>query len=154
MEVTDVRRAMGGRARRRRRALRCVGGSLLVVTGLVAAMLAWPVARISPGVAAKIRPGMTLEEVERVVGGPPGRYDGVRSVSTNAPFIMGTDGRREWTGEQGTLVVMPDENGCVSDVAFYPAAAVERDAWGFCIERLTRSTKAQWGEWWLYGESG
>jgi hypothetical protein len=52
--------------------------------------------QINPDVCAKIQPGMTLDEVEKIIGGPPGSYV-VRGSKTAEPsqvkaWIWANDG--------------------------------------------------------------
>ncbi|MGC8641683.1 MAG: hypothetical protein ACP5XB_17590 [Isosphaeraceae bacterium] len=120
------------------------------LAGVATVLLLWPLAHISPATASLITPGMTAEQAERIVGAPPGWYDGVGGIGTNEPPIKGSYWRA-WTGSQGTLILYPDQNGRVGKVMFYPALWAERSIWQFLVERLTRSTDEQWQRWWIYG---
>jgi hypothetical protein len=72
----------------------------------------------SVGAAAKIRPGMTIAEVELIIGGPPGDY--VFSEDSSPPIYVGRSGSNHvlWMTYAGIIDVSdgkwgeaPDENG-------------------------------------------
>lgn len=143
--------AIGPPVRSKRRVVRWLAIASTGLVGVVVVLLFWPVARISPEIAALIKPGMTAEQAERIVGAPEGWYDGVGGISTNEPVIKG-DHWRAWTGARGTLILSPAQDGRVGAVAFYPAIWVKRSVWQILVERLTRSTEEQWRRWWMYGD--
>ena len=93
---------------------------------------------------------MTAEQAERIVGAPPGWYDGVGGISTNAPVIKDT-WWRDGPVPVAPSILEPDGRGRVKKATFYPALWVERSLWHLIIERLTRSTVEQWERWWMYG---
>jgi len=76
--------------------------------------------------AAKIQPGMTLEEVEQIIGGPPGRYvlaeekttirKGLRKLQE--PIVI------VWEGYQGTIEVA---DGMSGQTEFCPHPGIEPD---------------------------
>jgi outer membrane protein assembly factor BamE (lipoprotein component of BamABCDE complex) len=97
----------------RRRLL--VFGLLATMTGLgvlgVGGWLLWPRTAITRENAAKIREGMTLAEVEAILGGPPRdettgpiRFDEVTPVR---------DESRKWWSDRVCIQVIFDENGRV-----------------------------------------
>jgi hypothetical protein len=131
---------------RRRRILRLGMITVAALAGIATLLLSWPVARISRESAARITPGMTVEQATAVVGAPPGWYDGVGMISTNAPSTKGD--WHEWTGSQGTIILYPDAGGRVARATFYPALSLEQSLPSMVIERLTRSTEAEWQNWW------
>jgi ABC-type Fe3+-siderophore transport system permease subunit len=112
--------------------------ALLLAVFVVAILLAVlrPVAKITPATCERIRPGMTEQEAFQLVGVPPGWYDGVGGISTNAPAFKGY--KPFWVGAGGEMVVDLDDSGRVTKATFYPAKALD---WSFgdrLWERLTR----------------
>src|SRR5690242_2168211 len=74
-----------------------------------------PDLRIAPELCDLVRPGMTAPEVEAVIGGPPGFYEGTVGVSYgpgNGPRSDKTD--QSWTGRRGTVEVQFDDAGKAS----------------------------------------
>ena len=120
------------------------------LAGISMLLLSWPVARISQDSADRITSGMTVEQAVAVVGAPPGWYDGVVMISTNAPSITKSEWH-EWAGSQGSIILYPDARGRVARAAFYPALQMEQSFRSLVIERLTRGTEAQWQRWWMFG---
>ena len=124
---------------------------LCVGTGLV--LLLSPVASITPGTCARIHPGMTRQQVEGIIGGPPGWYDGTTSFQFGAssPMGLGSDGL-DWFGSGGDIDVVFDGQERVVKVAFYPGQA-QQDAPWLLLERLTRHNRPWWLKPWLRGYS-
>jgi hypothetical protein len=108
------------RARPRgRRVLRLVVIAAAAFAG-IAMLLSCPVAHISQESAARITPGMTVEQAVAIVGAPPDWYDGVGK--TNEPSTKGD--WHEWTGSQGKIILYPDARGRVARATFYPALSL------------------------------
>src|SRR5262245_52237781 len=86
----------------------------------------WPDLRIAPELCDLMRPDMTAPEVEAVIGGPPGFFEGTIGVS----YVPGTGPRsyktdRAWTGRQGTIEVQFDDTGKATKATWHPA----KDVW-------------------------
>jgi hypothetical protein len=117
-------------------------------------LLRTPIAHITPEDCARIKPGMTWEQVVAILGGPPGRYDGVDVAAFR--FDAGRPGRkppggRRWYGDRGAIEVVFDGRWCVARATFYPGRALGHDLQSRIIERLTRCTRRRWEEWWMWG---
>ena len=112
--------------------------ALLLAVFVVAILLAVlrPVAKITPATCERIRPGMTEQEAFQLVGVPPGWYDGVGVISTDAPAYKGY--KPFWVGAGGEVVVDLDESGRVTKATFYPAKALDWSFGDWLWERLTR----------------
>src|SRR4051794_31738766 len=92
-----------------------ISGTVLAVLGGVGALVyfapAWmrperrPVLKypVGPELCDLIRPGMTLAEAEEALGGPPGWYEDVVSISTDVPLEK--KGPVTWIGRRGELYV-------------------------------------------------
>jgi hypothetical protein len=79
---------------------------------------------------------MALEEIEKIIGGPPGWYDGVVGHGTDAPARKGA--WPSWIGSGGEIMVDMQMDKAIS-ASFYPNLWVNQD-WGrFARERLTRN---------------
>lgn len=104
---------------------------LLVGVGV---LLFTPVAGIDQETCDSVRAGMTLEEACRLIGGPPGWYDGVEETSSSGP--LGRGGRPYWVGSEGQIVVEVDRDGRAVSAAFYPGGATKRSWINLAVERL------------------
>jgi hypothetical protein len=102
----------------RRRLLLCGLPATAVVVALVLWLL-WPRTAITPENAAKIRAGMTLAEVEAILGGPP---------------------RTEATGRLAAAETLPNHDGS-PDLAF-----AERRVWLFQNPGAVPERRAVWRE--------
>src|SRR5438105_600427 len=98
----------------RRRLLVALGVALAV---LVAVGAVWRLTRqemhIDEAHCDRIRPGMRLDEVEAILGGPPGDYT-VQAVPI--PHFRGPGGPEPpkcWSSDQGQICVDFDEQGAV-----------------------------------------
>jgi hypothetical protein len=63
----------------------------------------------------RVQLGMSLAEVEVILGGPPGNYTGLffkKDVSIPLTVVGGAS-RKQWTGTRGVLIVFFDEQGRV-----------------------------------------
>src|SRR5262245_58825556 len=112
--------------------------AMFLAVSVVAALLAFftPVARISPATSARILPGMTEEQACSIVGVPPGWYDGVGGISSDAPAEKGD--KPTWVGIRGEIIVDLDESGRVSKAGFCSTRIIGWSASGFLWERFTR----------------
>jgi hypothetical protein len=96
-----------------------------VVVGLAATWLFWPRTAISDETAAKIKVGMTVAEVEEILGGPQGDYTtllgglGEYRAPPNPPFEDVDD--QEWIGDSGAVWVYFDRHGRVCACHFVEA---------------------------------
>src|SRR5437588_11655937 len=102
-----------------RKRVLAAGGGLAVLLGSVLAMLwyVWPHDQISRASCEQIHEGMTLRDVEAVLGGPPGTY-----TANGQDWSMGmlhngvrpiTHTREVWVGDDGGIRVDFDEQGWV-----------------------------------------
>ena len=105
--------------------------ALLVAVGI---LLCIPVARIDQETCSRIQPGMTLAEAEQIIGAPPGWYDGVREIRTDAPGRKG--GNPYWVGSRGEIVLDLDANDRVVKATFCPATVLDRPPLDFVVDRL------------------
>jgi hypothetical protein len=112
--------------------------TIFIVVFAIAALLAFliPVARINSATCARIRPGMTEEQAIAIVGVPPGWYDGVGGVSSDAPGYKGY--KPTWVALGGEIVVDLDESGRVSQATFYRTETLSWSPVAFFWERFTR----------------
>lgn len=101
-----------------------VGFLLCVAVGMVCGMLwyAWSVLGIgrlntSEESYMKIEKGMSLQDVEAILGGPPANYR--RSMRLRRILISGAV-VREWGSNRGSISVGFDENDRVVSTAFDP----------------------------------
>lgn len=111
---------------------------LALVTGVavIVAMLNLPMARIDAETAARIRPGMTIEEAAAIIGVPEGNYDGVISMYTDRPLTKGY--YPEWMGTKGVILLSLDLHERVAQCDFYPGRDVAHSWRVLAMERLTR----------------
>src|SRR5947209_4827990 len=116
-----TRRLRSGLVRKVSLALACI-----VLAAGVVALIVWtgtgPAPRIDLETRNRVKPGMTLAEVEALIGAPPGDY----ASWTLAPWMRRyvrnyeTGGERHtWIGNDHSMVVTVDENGAVRGVAFF-----------------------------------
>jgi hypothetical protein len=94
-----------------------------------------PCVRISPNVLHEFKPGMTLKEVEAIIGGPQGFYDGITGVQSNAPPWKGD---WSWVGSEGEVVIYPNNAQRVEKASFYSIRILSQDKGQLVWERLTR----------------
>lgn len=88
-----------------------LGAPLVALAGCYWAMESELRVDTSQAMANKIRPGMTLEEVQQIIGAPPGDY---RSGAT--PEFQFVSGHRwpnviTWTSDRGRIDVTDGEHG-------------------------------------------
>lgn len=110
--------------RRRLLVLFCVFALLVIGAGL-AAVLFRPTHRINRENCEQIEVGMMQQQVEALLGGPPGDYrtgevaldlrevdDGFHSIMTSMEVLLGERRFRHewWQGDKGTLWVCFDED--------------------------------------------
>src|SRR5437870_3671391 len=112
---------------RRRRMLISVSILALVALGIfVGGWLLQPKPRIDRAAADQIKPGMTLREVEEIIGVPPGDY-GVGKGETQPtweslqwPFKRPPHTTQEWLGQENAISVWIDDDGKVTGHSFQP----------------------------------
>jgi hypothetical protein len=100
-----------------------IGAVLLsVLVGVVMSVhLTLPPPRINPTQYDQIREGMTLVEVEGIVGGPPGFYHPNNTICTRTKRLSGREfgwdhanlEQRYWCGTQYEIGVVLDGDGAV-----------------------------------------
>jgi hypothetical protein len=124
--------------------------SIFAVAGVVlaSAALIVPVADVSRETCSKIQPNMSLNEVEAIIGGPPGWYDGIGGASEdrgNDPGLK--DDGPTWFGSdswgRNGKICLPEwqrrEGVGVGKAKYYPIDVLQRSLSRFMIERLTRN---------------
>jgi hypothetical protein len=128
---------------------------ILVALALVASVISWllltPLVRITPENCARIKPGMTQQDVEGILGGPPGMYDGLGEFQFVDAHPAGKGAGLEWTARDGDVVIVFDKNGQVAKSTFYPIRVTAYDQWSLVVERVTRCTLSRWEWWWAWG---
>jgi hypothetical protein len=115
---------------------------LVLVAGLL--FVPFDAPRISQAITEancdRIKKGMTLRQVEAILGGPPGDYTAWPHPRDDVEHLGAPGGSGEhWTGEKGTIDVSFDENGKVSGTYFDPGADRARrlrDEWQRFLWRL------------------
>jgi hypothetical protein len=110
----------------------------LLLTLVAVTLFAIPVADISPASCARIQAGMRVQDVERIIGAPPGFYDGLGGISTDSPPRK--NGYLSWCGRRGEILVPYDARPpyLVQKAGFYPAKMIWWDPVDFVRERVTR----------------
>jgi hypothetical protein len=105
----------------RRRLLLALGVALPVAAGAVWRFMPRqpPTPGISEANCARIKPGMRKEQVEDILGGPPGIYGGGRLVDPEESLDTGRAVLSEWVNEAGTVHVWFDHDGTVVGNARY-----------------------------------
>jgi hypothetical protein len=105
-----------------RRSFRCLFVLLAaLMVGLAVAWLVWPRSAISAENAARICDGMTLAEVEEILGGPPRdeTNDGYDLVlyrwTKDHVYFAPADRQKQWVGPQSAVwIVLGDDGRVVS----------------------------------------
>src|SRR5262249_15470800 len=101
----------------------------LVCLGIVAALIAAVYFLIRPGVPShninlatveRIQKGMTLAEVEAILGVPAGDYT-TGPTTSHCNGWMGP-GDKEWAGDEGVIAVWFDREGKISGADFAPVS--------------------------------
>jgi hypothetical protein len=103
------------------------------------ALLLWlftPVAGINSATCARIRPGMTEQQAHDIVGVPPGWYDGVGGIRTDAPGYKGY--KPSWKGLRGEILIDLDDSGRVAQATFYSGDILSWSPTSCLWERFTR----------------
>ncbi|MDB5306219.1 MAG: hypothetical protein JWO38_421 [Gemmataceae bacterium] len=98
-----------------------------------------PPPALSQATYDRIHPGMTAQEVERVVGTRPGGYDWFLAPGEHLQEVWGTPVRAAgWGNRDGILTVGYDAEGrvCLKALEYHPAAAPEPPARGNWWARL------------------
>jgi hypothetical protein len=119
----------------RRRAIVTV--AILLTAGGVVVPLCLPVVTIDQVTCDRIHPGMTVDEVTALVGGPPGWYEGISSIGTNAPAHKGD--YPTWCDSRGEIVLTLDDRGRVAEANYYPVQVLSRSLPRWAWERWTRN---------------
>jgi hypothetical protein len=125
----------------RKRAL-WVAGLTLAAAGL----LLTPVVRIDEETAHRIRPGLTMSEVEAIIGASPGWHDGFVGIRASLPGYKSEwlpdvrhNNPEEWFGRNGAILVWFDKQGRVLTATYYYGEPVSFHPMAFLRERaITR----------------
>lgn len=99
-----------------------------------------PVVRIDQELAAQIHPGMTRAEVQSLIGQPPGWYDGITQVESDAPLLKSTSG---WVDSVGYLQVTEDSWGSGTVVYWHPVRSYSRKLRSLALGTIVRSSRGQ-----------
>jgi hypothetical protein len=96
----------------------------------------------------RVKVGMRLEEVEAVLGGPPGRFDTRRKTLLGTPRETGRPsgrGSREewWSGDQGLIQVYFTEQRTVERTVFWRAGPAPSLSPGEKVRRCLRRVAEQ-----------
>jgi hypothetical protein len=99
----------------RRRFLQLISATALLVLAATLTWIFWPRPQLIPGGFEKVKVGMTLAEVETVLGGPPGVYCSDRAYANYT--TSGVKGKRdssiihEWVGAENCIAVWFNADG-------------------------------------------
>jgi hypothetical protein len=103
-------------SRRRLLVLAVAGAAVALAVG---AWWVWPRSAITPENAARIQPGMTVEELEAILGCPPGNY-ATGPLEIDQPFQEPKQVPRwtriAWTSDVASINVWLDAKGRVDEV--------------------------------------
>ncbi len=108
---------------------------------LFVAILLWvftPVARVNSATCKRIVPGMTVEQAQKVIGVPPGWYDGIHGIQPSSPDT-GKEEPPSWVGLNGELILDLDESGRVVGAKVYSIRILNWSLTDFLWERFTRN---------------
>ena len=114
----------------------CLAIASILLVATMGYLLSVPVVAVTAATRDAIQPGMTLKEVEAVVGGPPGWYDGISSWNGIPGHPIGYE--PHWVTSTGQLVLEMDANARVTAAIFAPTRIGSQDLADMCFERLTR----------------
>ena len=104
--------------------------TLLVVSAIV--LLLWPQSAITRDNAAQIRPGMTVSEVEEILGGPA--RDEAPEWAPMRQMFQSVRPDLEWSSDQVSVRVYLEADGRVKESRAIPAPPGSRDI----VARLRR----------------
>jgi hypothetical protein len=101
-----------------RRRLACIGIlTTIAVAGTVVFVLGRPSHPICERSFRQIRPGMSQETVEQLLGGPPGDYR-TEIPFENIEFVNRDGEERVWKSDYGSIYVWFDESSIVLSAEF------------------------------------
>ena len=91
-----------------------IGAVCITALAVLWALSRGPIA-VDKETCERVQPGMTLAEVEAILGGPPGNYTGVfiRREMDVGISLVGSASKEKWTGRGGMLQVFFDAQGKV-----------------------------------------
>jgi hypothetical protein len=78
-----------------------------------------PVVHVDQETCDRILPGMTVADVEKIIGGPAGWYDGIRGYNSQDPVHRKGYFPR-WVARTGEIVLDLDEDDRITGARFYP----------------------------------
>jgi hypothetical protein len=137
------------------RALRCLAislarfavtlglGACAVLLMVAAVRLFQPVADIRPTTAARIQPGMTLEQAEQIIGAPCGWYDGLGGMYFDKGSPPAKGDFPSWHGQKGAIVIGYATGSTAAK--FYYGKPLNWSFPRFVAERLTRRDQTSGG---------
>jgi hypothetical protein len=134
---------------RRRKLLGVLAGLAVVIAAGLIVLRPWG-DRVTTANFSHIRPGMTRVKVDALLGGPPGDYATVRTVSANQPYEYvvnmaggSTVSCSDWRDDSYLIRVTWDDGGAVSGVVWEPNKASGDGPLGNLRWRFER----QWRRW-------
>ena len=102
--------------------------SILTLAGVVTSWLLWPRSAICPENAAKIRDGMTLQEVDTILGGPArDEATGLRLLGERVIINCGPERRLQTPGvwvSDSVIVKLNVDNGVVESHYWAPLRSI------------------------------
>jgi hypothetical protein len=118
---------------------------LLLLFGAIAIAASRPVLDVSEHAADRIRAGMTLLEVEGIIVGSPGVYDGIEAWSGGVRVESDRETVLSWISSNGEIAVWPSEGG-VGRCRFAEISVKQQSHLARFVERLTRGGLRTRGE--------
>src|SRR5262245_46919035 len=105
-----------------------VASSLLAVVAahaLIGSKAGSPAAtvRVDQETCDRILPGMTVAEVEEIIGGPAGWYDGITGYHSVDP-VKRKGSFPRWVARTGEIVLDQDKDGRVTGARYYPVTVL------------------------------
>jgi hypothetical protein len=99
-----------------------VGAICVVVVLVVVYVRARCLLSIDQETCDRVQPGMSVADVEAILGGPPGNYTGLffKNDVCIPLTVGGSTSRKQWTGTRGVLIVFFDEQDKVTTSVYFP----------------------------------
>lgn len=110
----------------------------MVLGGVALYLINTPLVHVTQDRCNAIRPGMSLSEVQAIIGGPPRWYDGVMSHGPKGLFDKDAIKKLNWVSKDGQIVLDLSPNGGVAAAKFYSIQIGDQSWEDFYWQRLTR----------------